>query len=386
MAVTYLTGLEAQHAAIDAITTVGTAAYSTAQARTGVASLRCNPASAAAGYCTVLSGPYVHFAIYVATMPTSQVRLICGNNTVGRVSVGLQADGSLTVLIGTNTLVGNSSAGIITTGKWYWFGVRQVTGTSVVFVQVDGADVVTGTATVTDTSAWIGVVGTQAGAVDVYIDDIVIDDTGFLAPSKVALLVPISDNAVGTGWTLGTGTAISANSGSTAVKNTPPLGVADLTAGSDTKQIRNATANANVSYVANLTTYSTAGVGASDTVLALQPIVATAAPVTTSSKQGTVGVASNPAITDIALGAGGTAGAFWSGLAGGVYPSGWKISTGTLTTSPSVTVGTSPAMRVTQVTSSNRVAMVCFMGMNVAWTPAVVAGLPDVITGGGYYS
>jgi hypothetical protein len=119
-------------------------------------------------------------------------------------------------------------------------------------------------------------------------------------------------------------------------------------------------------------------VAAGDTVLAVRNVIATAAPVTTSSKQGLIGNASNPAITTIALGAGGTAGAFWSGVAGGTFPTGWKVSFGTLTTSPSVAVGTAPVMRVTQVTSSTRIAMVCFMGLLVAWTPGVPPPGPHV--------
>jgi hypothetical protein len=187
--------------------------------------------------------------------------------------------------------------------------------------------------------------------------------------------VPTADSAGGTGWVLGTGTALGGN-GWIAEDNKPPVGVADLTAGSDTKQIRNATASANSNYDATMTTYTAAGINASDTVDAVLPVVATAAPTATQAKQGTVGVSSNPAITNIALGAGGTSGAFWAGSAGGTYPTGWKISKGTLTLAPSVTIGTAPVMRITQVTSSTRIAVVCAMGIVVVWTPVVVARVP----------
>ena len=40
-----------------------------------------------------------------------------------------------------------------------------------------------------------------------------------------------------------------------------------------------------------------------------------------------------------------------------------------MTLNPSVVVGTAPVMRVTQVTSSTRIADVGFMGLNFAWTP-----------------
>lgn len=191
---------------------------------------------------------------------------------------------------------------------------------------------------------------------------------------KVVLLAPTADSAGGTGWTLGTGTALGGN-GFAAVDNEPPVGVADLTAGSDPKQIRNAAAAANSNYDATMSTYTAAGVPSGAVVKVITPIVSTAAPVVTSAKQGTVGVVSNPTIANVALGAAGTAGAFWSGVAAGAYPTGWKWSDGTITYNPSVTLGTAPVMRITQVTSSTRIAMVDSMGMYVEYTiPAVTHG------------
>lgn len=288
------------------------------------------------------------------------------NTTVGTVTYTPPMD--TWILLEVSTLV---NTGSVDTLAWRVGGVLQesltgLTLSDTMFLPTIGA----------------GFSDSLGGNVNVWYDDLALnDDQGSAQNSwpgdgRVVLLKPISDSAVGTGWTLGTGTAISANSGSTAVKNTPPVGVADLTAGSDTKQIRNATSNANVNYDANLTTYTTAGIGASDTVNVLVPMVATGAPVVTSAKQGTFGVSSNPAITNVALGAGGTAGAFWSGVAAGTYPTGWKWSFGTTTYAPTVTVGSSPVARITQVTSSTRIADVCAMGMYVDYTPATTKAPP----------
>lgn len=373
MAVQYLNGFEAQAILADSLPGTsgalgGTAAYDTTIKRTGGASLRCNPASGASGKVT-LGGAgtlnFLHFGLYIATLP-SITRNMSGNNPAG---IRLNSNGTLAYYNASGVLVGTSTVAL-QTGVWYWIGLRQTVGTSVDAIQVDGVTVLNCTTVTMSITTQIGFGDTEASAVDAYFDDIIADDTGFIQPSKVALLVPTADSAVGTGWTLGTGTAISGNSGSTAVKNKPPLGVADLAVGSDPKQIRNASANANTNYDATMTTYAAAGIAAADAILAIRPIVATAAPVVTSAKQGTVGVVSNPAIANVALGAAGTAGAFWQGAAGGAYPTGWKHSSGTLTLSPSVTVGTAPVMRVTQVTSSTQIAVVCFMGMYVAWTPA----------------
>jgi hypothetical protein len=156
------------------------------------------------------------------------------------------------------------------------------------------------------------------------------------------------------------------------VNNTPPVGIVDLGgSGADNGQLRNAAASANSSYDATMSTYTAAGVPSRAAINVVVPWTATAAPVVTSAKAGTVGVVSNPAITNIALAAGGTAGAFWSGVAAGTYPTGWKWSSGTSTSTPTVTLGTAPVMRITQVTSSTQVAIVCFMGLYVDYTAAI---------------
>ncbi len=119
-----------------------------------------------------------------------------------------------------------------------------------------------------------------------------------------------------------------------------------------------------------MTTYTAAGIKATDIVNVVVPVVSTGAPVTTSAKQGTVGVVSNPTIANVALSSTGTAGAFWQGNAAGAWPTGWKWSVGTAAYSPAVTLGTAPVMRLTQVTSSTRIALADAMGIYVDYTPA----------------
>jgi hypothetical protein len=374
MAVTEFCGFEAgsplaeQVRAVSAtITLTGSAAYSSTQARTGVSSVRCNVGSGASGTINISAG-YLHFGVYIATMP-SVARMIVGVSGAGTNNVLLNTDGTLSFRV-ASSVIGTSIA-VLSTNTWYWIGVRNQASVTGVLLQIDGVDQLSGTSG-SSAGLKLGVTGTEASAIDLYIDDFINDDAGFLASSRVALLLPTADNAGGVGWRLGTNAALGGN-GFAAVDNTPPLGVADLAVGSDPKQIRNATSNANDSFDATMTTYAAAGVAAADTVLAILPSTHTAAPVTTSAKSGTVGVASNPTIANVALK---TDGLFWSGVTAGTWPTGWKASVGTLTLSPSVTVGTAPVMRITQVTSSTRIAMVCFMAMSVAWTPAAAAQVP----------
>lgn len=283
-----------------------------------------------------------------------------------------------------NTLVGSATSPI-TLDVWHRVELRVRVGTGAVDqaeAMLDGVQIASasgqslGTSDTSPINFTIGgrVSGSDLTGATMYVDDVAINDSSgasqasWPGDARVVLLLPVTDNATGTGWNLGTNTA-PGGAGHGSLDNTPPQGVADLAALSDPKQMRNATSNANVNIDMNMTTYSARGINAVDTINVIDPIVLTAAPVTTSAKAGTVGVASNPAISNIALGATGTSGAFWEGHAAGTYPSGWKISHGTVTYAPSVTLGTAPVMRVTQVTSSTRIAMVCFMGMYVDFTP-----------------
>ena len=244
MTVTFLAGFEGNDGGsvvnIDSIFHSGTAAYSTVQQRTGTYALRCNPASGTQGYGGNLpSGSnYVHFGFYIATLPTAD-RIVYGDNGTGGINVKLTSAGNLALYL-AGVLIATGST-VLSTSTWYWIGVRQVTGTSVAFLQINGVTEVTGTATVSLTDGAFGCFGTEASAIDIYFDDVVVDDTGFIAASKVALLLPISDNSVGSGWTVGGGGTTNLFA---AVDSTPPIGVADGSA-TATSQIRNAGANTN---------------------------------------------------------------------------------------------------------------------------------------------
>jgi hypothetical protein len=308
-----------------------------------------------------------------STLPTADSRIISIGNGA---QVRFILTGTKLILVdGSNVQIGTGSI-VVTTGVWYQIELSTLTAAGSVDVaemRVDGVSIQASSSLALSDSAPSNVVFTAGTGATGYADDIALNDsTGgsqntWPGAGSVVLLKPTADSARGSGWVGGAGGTTSLFA---AVDNTPPVGVADT--GTDTSQIRNATAAANSNMDMTMTTYSAAGIGADDTVNVVDPITVTAAPVTTSSKQGTVGVASNPTIANIALAAGGTAGAFWSGVTAGTYTTGWKISHGTTTYAPSVTLGTAPVMRVTQVTSSTRIAMVCFMGMYVDYTPAAV--------------
>lgn len=359
--------------------------------RSGVNSAKCS-SGAGAGNSWVQCSPYVsnltttvYLRMYFRfqTLPTGNTIICYGdpNNSVVFDVRYLSATKNLQL---TDRTTGGAAGGTstqISTGEWNMLQVAIVlngSGNATTATAVlNGVQFATSTlntpAAFRNFFCGLPDATVLAANTDIYLDDMAINDgtgasqTSYPPEGKVVGLFPLSDSAVGAGWTLGTGTAISSN-GFGSVDNKPPVGVADLAAGSDPKQIRNASANANTNYDANMTSYTAAGIGVSDTVTVVTPMVATAAPASTSAKQGTVGLVSNPAITNVALSAQGTSGAFWNGTIAGTYATGWKWSQGTPTINPTVTKGTQPVMRITQVTSSTRIAMVCAMMVTVEYT------------------
>jgi hypothetical protein len=367
VSVTTLAGFELNGATDPMGASVGTASYSSGQVRTGAFAGRCNPASSATGWFAVPVtgiGNWIHFGLYIATMPTVS-RSILGQSSAN--SLALNSTGTLSVKDGA-TVLGTSSVALVT-GRWYWIGTHMVTGTSVL-LQIDGVDQVSATYAVANVPARIGCADSEASAIDIYIDDLVADDAGFLASSKVNLALPISDNTV---------TGVTDNNGVTTniwqcVDNIPPAGVASADEAANPKAGMHFTASVTDNYIANLTTYTTLGVGASDTVLAVQSIVRHGEDIATGTKNlQNVGALTNPTVAGASVTAGGGGGAH------GAEVGLWVTTLGTLTTSPSVTVGTSPTIRTSRI-SESRLACVDFMGMYVAWTPAVVAAvaLPQI--------
>ena len=183
MAVSGATGFEAGQIDIDLINLVGAAAYSTAQARTGVRSGRCNPASGASGYIAIDESQFMHFGLYIASLPsvTRGIAGIPSDSPTPGVNVRLNPDGTLAVYNGS-TLIG-TSAQALSTAVWYWIGWKVGdTPSTDTLLQIDGTPVVSGIANLSQ-SVSVGCYGTEASAIDLYFDDWVSDDAGFLAPS-----------------------------------------------------------------------------------------------------------------------------------------------------------------------------------------------------------
>src|ERR1051326_802318 len=198
MAVIYMSGLDGGAISVDSLFGITSAAYNTGTVRTGARSIRCNPGSGSSQFFQTSTTPvsgWWHVAINLATIPTVE-RVIVGQIALSGLNVRITSTGTLKVYDNT-TLIGTSSVALVT-GQWYWVGIRVSNGTSVVYLQIDGVDQVTGTVSSTPAiqNAQWGPGGSEASAIDIFYDDIIADDTGFLAASNVNLALPISDNTV----------------------------------------------------------------------------------------------------------------------------------------------------------------------------------------------
>lgn len=370
---------------------VGTTTRDTVTFRSGAASFKCDSTGANATAFTsiiptwtlAVSRTYFIRAYYnTSATPTGNATIMgsAGASTTVRVRINTSGQAELWI----NNAKQGSASTAINDGSWHRVELKWTTdaasSTTVVAAEllVDGTSIATfsgsvGGAAMSHNYGWVDAPGASKV---INVDDVSINDStgsvnnSYPGDGRVVLLKPISDNAVGSGWTNsgGTGTSLFDS-----VDNTPPTGIADTTSNNG-HQIRNASSNS-ASYDANLGAYSTAvgsgggGLAAGDTVNAVIPWIATAAPVSTAAKTGSVGIASNPVIANVALTA--NSGQFWSGTAAGTYPTGWKWSAGTVTETPTVTLGTSPVMRVTITGgTATRIAMACSMFLYVDYTPA----------------
>ena len=269
--------------------------------------------------------------------------------------------------------IGSASAAL-GQNQWYRIELKITIGTGAVDAAellIDGVSIAsTSGASISDLVPNTLALGTDTTAA---LDDWALNDdqgsnqNSYPGSGGIVLLVPISDNARAALWTGGVGGTTNLFD---AVNNEPPIGTATET---DLTQIEHAggAAGSTDAYDANMTTYTTAGIGASDTINVLQLLAAHGEDIATGTKLLAFSVVSNPAIaTSGNVNAGDNVGAL------GTWPSNWAVHRGTVTYTPSVTVGTSPVMRALRPETANRVASVCFMGMLVDYTPAVATLSP----------
>jgi len=343
---------------------------------------------------------YLRIAMACDVLPVGNVVRVLGFGPMGAnnnvlAGIGLNPDGSLT-LYQNLTALSSTAAGVVAAdGSWHVYEVKLFINTGAVDtcdIRRDGTTILTATS-----AAFAEAYGTSATTIGAAVwgvlttgtapstwptlrfDDVAVNDSSGASENswpgggKVVHLVPISDQARATLWTGGAGGTTSLFA---AVDNIPPVGVASASA-TNTSQIEHAGSAAGTTdaYNANLQTYTTGGIGASDTIAAVHPVMVHGEDISTGTKLIAIQQISNPAGTQSAsFEAGNNAGAC------GTYPTLWYMDFGPPVYAPTPTLGTSPQLSVIRPETASRVASVCYMALIVDYAPPSAAALAAAVS------
>lgn len=289
----------------------------------------------------------------------------------------------------TNTQIGSDSAATVantTLGPWYRLelsfnhpsGSADFTN---VELRVDGVTVASGTATGASPSLGgsngllLGYINATSGGIgtrECYIDDVAVNDSvgtsqnTWPGEGKIVVLRPTSDNARG-GWTAGAGATASLF----AALNSTPTGKA-VASETNTSQIKSVLNSATDNYDANMTSYTAAGIGSTDTITLVVAACNHAEGTTTGTKLGALKIVSNPAQSTED---GFTYGS--DGTAAGAFPTNWVTTQGSTQYSPTVVKGTAPVVRVGKRSSTNNEVDVDMLALTVEYVAgAAVTAAP----------
>lgn len=387
MAHRYFTGfgLQAAHADGLSFTNAGAITYNTSTVRNaGSTSLRVTPSAVALTYATVNMTNTVdatvfnRFYVYVPALPSANVALLEVGNGTNWHDLTLMTDGTILLETNIGTMVQSVSAVPVAT----WIRIESSalvssTTTDTFEARIYGGDSTSPLFTVGPTTqAWqnVGInyesLGALTGAAltwDVYYSDWAFNDstgssqTSWRGPGRVFTLRPTGAGTAGTAeanWTKPGGATTTKE---TAVDNTPPLYQADSTnvAQAET-MLRNATAASSDTTHA-VTTYTAAGVAATDTVQVVQPLAVLGSSVTTA-KSGTLGTPSNPTIAQLTV-------AYPTTVASATATT-WSRVLGSISYAPSVTLGTAPNIRLNRPVTAAGTAMTNALAVLVEARPA----------------
>jgi len=380
LATTLICGFEMGDVA-ESTNTTGTISISTSVFRSGARSLRCNPtnnngrvifSNRAAGGSQPNIAQSFRFYIRIDSLPSVDVPIASTSSTAAGTQLILKSNGTFSIRCGDATASATSSLALTADSQWHRVDA-DVNGTTRT-LYVDGptqwAQSTGGTSATPQTSLTLGI-DTSATA-DIYLDDVLLDDSSFGAPpsganNKAIILIPTAGNNAGS-WTDGAGGTGDIHG---SVDNIPPVGVAASTAAA---KIKNAATGSNLDYVATMQSYSAAGIPAGSIINAVQAICNDGEEAATGTKAGGLWIASNPAqsASTTTFDYGDDGGAL------GTFPAQWATHFGAVSVNPSVTLSTAPTVTVRKVGSTNRVVDVDFMGLYVDYTPPPIGKLMQV--------
>lgn len=358
----------------------GSPTFNTTDQRSGAACLSCAATTTYQAWSPALvldRTYYLRAYLRVQALPvataTNLVQILAGSVAVAYVQI--KTDSTLQLLDAAGNVGSPSSA--ISAGTWYRIELEFMIPTAsvgIVGFYLDGTQIArsitadTNNSVAATTAVRAGSVS-GAGGQTILVDDVALnDDQGadqntLPGAGKVVLLKPVSHSAIGN-WVGPQTTGDDTTNLEQNVDNTPPLGVAhsdaDANAGFYAFNITNA---ATQNFDLNVTDYTTAGITGSDTIKLCQALGRMSVNTATGTNTGAVAGVSNPAITAT------TAFNLETGAIAGTEPTGWKSVRTAPTYAPSVTLGTSPVVRVQKEVANTSAAMVDLMGLLVEYQP-----------------
>lgn len=372
MATTLICGFEMQN------TGEGGSFISTTVFRSGACSARFhNNLSAAALLRKRLAGgtfqnifQSCRFYLRIDVLPSANISIIAGPAATNSTTIlTLNTTGTLTISDGSSTTPTTSSNALTADSLWHRIDM-DVNGTTRT-VYVDGVQWAQNTSGGTASPNSTFNYGNGTTTLDIYFDDLALDDASIGAPAAganniVILLKPTAGTNAGS-WTAGAGGTGDIHA---AVASIPPVG---LSVETNTSQIKNLASGTALDYVATMQSYTVGGVPAGATINAVMAICEDGEEVATGTKSGGIWIASNPTQSAVVVGAG--VGFDYGDDVGalGTSPTGWATHRGIVAVAPTVTLGTAPTMTVRKGSSTTREADVDFMGIYVDYTPAAVS-------------
>lgn len=382
MATTLIAGFETRHQQAEALVLTGTVSVQNTTARNGGYAFQATAGASWAVFRHVLtSGSWrqvfqsARFYLYIATMPSVNAVIAevtdSTDTTATNCGLRLNTDGTISLLY--TGLVRATSTTALSTGQWYrleW-DVAWNTGGTGHRLALNGTEIATYSSDTPPVgyNLRLGCI-TSTVTIDVKFDDLVCYDGALggyrTADYRTYLLVPTADSTIVT-WTAGAGGTTNLYQ---ALDNLPIVGA--TAPGTNASQIRTAGATPSPAYTATMQSYSAAGIGASDTVNAVIPLVVGGEEVGTATKNGTVELASNPAVAPGAVDFryGDDAGAC------GTFPTNWRPGYGVAADAPSLTLATAPTVTLKRTDTGVRFSVACGLFLYADVTPSVATKAP----------
>lgn len=374
-------GAEIGHSHTDAaFGEVGTAfTYDTGTVRSGSRSWKIDASAASYVLYTLSAGAvgrrwFATIWFYVPSasgLPGSDSRILAIQTGAAAMLCGarLTTAGKIQLVDQAGTQIGSDSAETVATNTWHRLdlGVRiNVGSTDYAECRLNGVSVAsTTTGAFSDTAparvlfGWFDDPGTSEV---LFFDDFILnDDTGttnltWALDESVLLLLPTAVAARDAGWVGGGGGTTNLYE---AVNNIPPAGL-DNAAATDTSQVENAVSTTTDEIDFTMTTYTAAGVGASDLITAVYAVMAGGNSSTTGTDTIGLEVESNPAIAESVVSV---------DVNDGTYPTGWLRGQTAVSEMPVVARGTGPVASLRKGVATTRVCACCFVGMQVSVFP-----------------